>query len=73
MLYVYYPKILKEQENILLSINQKNTEYQVKVFEKKCIYFPTYFTITASVPTTNPITASVTSAKTVTASISTNI
>ena len=56
MWYGYYPKLLKEYENIILWINYKTIEYRVKVFDNKCASVPTDYTITTSVPTENHFT-----------------
>ena len=66
--YGYYPKLLKDCENLLTWINQKNIEYRVKVYENKCASVPNDYPITASIPTEDPVTASVPSKNTVTAS-----
>ena len=69
MQYGYYPKLLKVYKSILPWLNNKNTKYQVKIFENTCAYIPTDYTTTASILTENTVTAYVPSANPFTTSV----
>ena len=69
--YVYYPKRPKEYESILPWKNKKTSEYQVKVFDKKCASVTNHYSINEYVPTADPVTASVLYANSVTSSVTT--
>ena len=68
MAYGYYPKLLKQYENILPWLNQTTIGNQVVNFKNKRA--STY--VTASVPTDNTVTASVNTENTVSVSGPTN-
>ena len=70
MAYGYYPKLLKQCENVLPWLNQTTIGNQVGYFKKNIasIYITDY--VTASVPTENTVTASVITDNTVYVSVS---
>ena len=72
MAYGYYPKRLKQCENVLPWLNQTTIVNQVGYFKKKRASIYVTDSVTASVSTENTVTASVNTDTTVYLSVATN-
>ena len=68
MAYGYYPKLLKQYENVLPWLNRTTIGNQLLYFNKKCA--STY--VTASVPNDNTLNASFNTENTLSVSVPTN-